>query len=359
MIRGSEIYRYLVIAAFVLPCICDAQDEVYPGYTWHSLGNGIYVHSQNNPLTGPVDGNSVVIVYDRGVMVVDTHINPAVARSVIKKIRSITDKPVTHVVNTHWHDDHTNGNHAYRQAFPDTKIVAHRATLKSLKEEWQVMEDQRRESYGSVDIGELRRVADSLEENDPNTAFGYRVYAGYVEALRPELPTMELVYPDTIFEDSLVYEFGDRTIHLKWLGRGNTDGDVVVWLPEDSVLATGDILVAPIPYAFDSPMLDWAKTLGQLAALDVATIIPGHGSVQHDKQYLRRVRMLLESTVDAVRNAHDDGVAHADLAEAVDLRSYESEFTNDDPEHVWAWHAYFVSPGVRSAWSSLGYPAPE
>ena len=90
------------------------------------------------------------------------------------------------------------------------------------------------------------------------------------------------------------------------VGRGYTDGDVVVWLPEDRVLVTGDIIVAPIPYTFDSPMLDWIKTLEQIATLDVATIIPGHGSVQHDKRYLRRVRTLLESTVNAMRNAHDD-----------------------------------------------------
>jgi len=342
----------------VLPSLCGAQNEIYPGYKWHSLGNGIYVHAQNNPLAGPVDGNSVVIVNDRGVMVVDTHINPAVARSVIKKIVSITDTPVTHVINTHWHDDHTNGNHAYREAFPGIKIVAHRATLESLMEEWQAMEDQRREAYGSVDVGELRRAADSFEENDPNSAIGYRIYADYVEALLPELSTMELEYPDTVFEDSLVYEFGNRTIHLKWLGRGNTDGDVVVWLPEDRVLVTGDILVAPIPYAFDSPMLDWIRTLEQVATLDAATIIPGHGSVQHDKRYLGLVQSLLESTVNAVRNAHDNGTAYADLANAVDLSEYESEFTDDDPERAWAWRAYYVSPGVKSAWSSLGYPLP-
>jgi hypothetical protein len=71
------------------------------------------------------------------------------------------------------------------------------------------------------------------------------------------------------------------------------------------------------------------------------------------------VRSLLEATVNAVREAHDDGVAYADLADAVDLAAYESEFTNDDPEYVWAWRAYFVSPGVGSAWSSLGYPVPD
>jgi cyclase len=357
--QGLEICKYIFIAALALPGICGAQEEIYPGYAWHSLGNGIYVHSQNDPLAGPVDGNSVVIVSDDGVFVVDTHINPAVARSVIRKIRAITDSPVTHVVNTHWHDDHTNGNHAYREAFPDVKIIAHRATLRSLRKEWQAMEDQRRETYEPIDVVELRQAATLLEEDDPDKAIGYRVYAGYVEALRPELPGLQLEYPDTVLEESLVYEFDDRTIHINWLGPANTDGDVVVWLPDERVLATGDMLVAPIPYAFDSPMLEWINTLIQIEALDVATIIPGHGPVQHNKRYLARVKSLLEATVNAVRQAYDDGVSYADLAQAVDLSAREREFTNDDPEHAWAWRAYFVTPGIASAWSSLGFAVPD
>jgi glyoxylase-like metal-dependent hydrolase (beta-lactamase superfamily II) len=280
------MYRYLLIAIFFVHGTCAAQVEVFPGYTWNSVGSGIYVHSQNDPLAGPVDGNSVVIVSDQGVLVVDTHINPAVARAVISKIRTVTDKPVTHVVNTHWHDDHTNGNHAYREAFPDVTIVSHRATLNALKTEWQAMEDQRRDAYESVDVEELRRAADSLDESDPSTAIGYRVYAGYVEALRPELPTMKLVYPDTVFEDSLAYDFGNRSVHLEWMGRGNTDGDIVVWLPDDRLLVTGDMLVAPIPYAFNSPSRagcvddysrTWSRTARQTVSCPRAVVAPGHG----------------------------------------------------------------------------------
>ena len=91
------------------------------------------------------------------------------------------------------------------------------------------------------------------------------------------------------------------------------------WLPEDGILITGDILVAPIHYAFDSPMLDWGETLERIAALDAETIIPGHGQVQRDKRYLARVQMLLEGTVDAMRNARNAGVAYADLASTVNI----------------------------------------
>ena len=336
-----------------------AQDVIHDGYHWHAVGEGIFVHSQVNPLTGPVDGNSVVIVGDDGVVVVDTHINPAVTRSVIARIRELTDAPVTHVVNTHWHDDHTNGNHEYRKAFPEVQIVAHQATLESLREEWQAMEDQRREGYASIDIPQLLAEADRLAADDPDTAISFRVYAGYVEALRPELPELVLEYPDTVFGDSMQLDIGGRIVELRWLGRGNTNGDVVVWLPDDKVVITGDILVAPIPYAFSSPMVEWTETLARLRLLDAEIIIPGHGAIQHGDAYLETVRELLIDTLQAVRDAREAGVGYADLASKVDLRDHEARFTGDDPELGFAWRAYFLSPGLNSAWTSLGYPVPD
>jgi glyoxylase-like metal-dependent hydrolase (beta-lactamase superfamily II) len=352
-----RLFPFVAALTLLVPVVY--ADEIYPGYEWHELGDSIYVHSRVDPLAGPVDGSSTVIVNSEDVFVVDTHINPAVARAVIEKIRKITDKPVTHVVNTHWHDDHTNGNHAYRQAFPDVKIVAHRATLASLREEWQPMEEERQANYKAIAGRDLLAAADAVEADDPERAMGIRIYAGYRDALEPELPTMELVYPDLLFDDELVFERGERTIVISWLGRGNTEGDAVVWLPEEKVLITGDVLVAPIPYAFDSPMGDWIGTLGRMAELGAETIVPGHGAVQRDTRYLKQVARLLEATLSAVAEAKAAGVAYADLGEAVDLSELEGLFAGRDPMRGYAWRSYYLAPGLESAWTSLGYPAPE
>ncbi|MEL7447858.1 MAG: MBL fold metallo-hydrolase [Pseudomonadota bacterium] len=332
-------------------------EQVYPGYRWQEVGNGIFVHGADDPLAGPVDGNSVVIINDSDVVVVDTHINPAAARAVIGKIRDLTDKPVSTIVNTHWHDDHTNGNHAYREAFPEAKIVAHRATLAALRKEWPAMEEQRKTAYAALEPDQLIAAADKLD--DEAKAISYRVYAGYIAALKPELPTMELVYPDTVFEQELVLSTGKRRIVAEWLGRGNTEGDIVVWLPDDSVLITGDLLVSPIPFAFDSPMVAWTETLGSLQAKQAKTIIPGHGDIMRDDAYLARVSALLKTTVAAVRKAQQYEVPYENLADAVDLSTFENDFTGGDAEKTFAWNAYFVSPGLKSAWVSLGFDVPE
>lgn len=352
------MWRLVLIAVLSLPVTCAANEEIYPGYGWQELGDGVFLHTQTEPLAGPVDGNSVIIVSDDGVLVVDTHINPAVTRAVIDKIRVITDVHVTHIVNTHWHDDHTNGNHAYRQAFPDARIIAHKETLKALRDEWQAMEDQRRSAYATVDVAELLRRAADPAQTDAETAIAYRLYAGYVKALRPELDSLQLEYPDTVLGDTLVYEFGSRRVELRWLGRGNTEGDVIVWLPEDRILVTGDLLVAPIPFAFDSPMQDWVGTLARLGELNARVIVPGHGAPQYDGRYLAAVQQLITGTANRVRKAAEDGIEFADLASAVDLTDFELEFAGEDAERRWAWQNYFVVPGLKSAWASLGYPLP-
>lgn len=351
------VIKVICTALFLAAGSTASGEEIYPGYTWQALGEGIYLHSSTNPLAGPVDGNSVVIVAGGEVFVVDTHINPAAARAVVKKIGEITDSPVTTVINTHWHDDHTNGNYVYRDAYPDAKFVAHAATLAALREEWQAMEDGRREAYADADVETL--LATAGNQDDPDRALMFRVYAGYVGALKPELPTLELVYPDTVFNDRLEFSREGRRIVIEWLGRGNTDGDVVVWLPDDDLLITGDLLVAPIPFAFDSPMLDWVTTLERIRDLDATTIVPGHGAVQHDSDYLEQVHALLQATLDEVRDAHASGVAFENLADEVDLAGFEARFTGGDPEKAFAWDSYFLSPGVASAWTSLGYALPD
>jgi glyoxylase-like metal-dependent hydrolase (beta-lactamase superfamily II) len=355
--RGVSCPELGWLLALVFAADACAQEEIYPGYRWQAVADGIFMHSSVNPLAGPVDGNSVVIVNEDEVVVVDTHINPAAARAVIQKIRQITDRPVPKIVNTHWHDDHTNGNHAYREAFPEASIISHKSTLATLKREWPPMEKQRQESYASVEAEQILEAADNLE--DANQALGYRVYAGYVAALKPELPTLQLVYPDTVFEDQLVFKSGSRRIVVQWLGRGNTDGDAIIWLPDDELLITGDLLVAPIPYAFDSPMTDWIETLQRLSEKGAKIIVPGHGAVQHDTEYLQLVLTLLRNTVVAVRVAQENGTPFSALMDAVDLSDLEKRFTGGDAEKSFAWNSYFLAPGLESAWVSLGYPLPE
>ena len=202
------------------------------------------------PYAGPVDGNSVVIVNENDVVVFDTHINPAAARAVVAKIKSITNNPVSYVINSHWHDDHINGNATFKDAFPDAVILAHSYTAQRLEIGWKAFEDGRIAAYGAVTVDAINNAADGLEATDPDRAISYRVYGGYVEALKPELPDMELAFPNQHVDDTFEIDGGDRKIQVKFVGRGNTNGDLIAWLPDEKILITGDILVGACALRF-------------------------------------------------------------------------------------------------------------
>lgn len=78
-----------------------------------------------------------------------------------------------------------------------------------------------------------------------------------------------------------------------------------MWLPDDDLLITGDLLVAPIPFAFDSPMQDWLATLERVKAVGAGALVPGHGSEMRNNDYLEQVQALLETTLSEVGDAHD------------------------------------------------------
>ena len=129
-----------------------------------------------------------------------------------------------------------------------------------------------------------------------------RTRAGEIAALDrgvlPELKAAGEMPPSLTFVDELVLQRGDRRIDVRWLGRGNTRGDTVVVLPKERIVATGDLLVHPIPFGILSYYEEWPVTLGKLDALPVDVLFPGHGPVMHDRAYLHQVQGLLRALVD-------------------------------------------------------------
>jgi hypothetical protein len=108
-----------------------------------------------------------------------------------------------------------------------------------------------------------------------------------------------------------------------------------------------------------SPRSRSRSTRQRLDRYGARTLVPGHGPVQGDNRFLRQVTSLLEETIVAVRDAHARGIGYGELADQVDLASQERRFTGGDPEKLFAWRSYFLTPGLQSAWKALGYPVPE
>jgi glyoxylase-like metal-dependent hydrolase (beta-lactamase superfamily II) len=139
--------------------------------------------------------------------------------------------------------------------------------------------------------------------------------------------------PSLTFDHALDIDLGNREVQLRFLGRGNTGGDVVAYLPAEKILIAGDLLDHPVPYAFGGYPHEWIRTLQAMALLDVATIVPGHGEVQAGKAYLLEVIDLLQTVVTATNaavSARGSAATVEDVARSIDLGRFRKSMAGSD-----------------------------
>lgn len=281
------------------------------------------------------NGNSVAIVGSDGVLVFDTFTRPSTARRLVAEIRRITSQPVRWVVNSHWHPDHWSGNEIFAREFPGVEILASEETLRwmrntanawpallttNLKKSEAALEQERatrKAADGSpVSDERLKKDEDELRLEREFTA----------EAL-----TVRRTFPTTTYADSLAIQRGGRDLRLMTV-VGDARGSTVLWLPKERILITGDVVSYPVPY-FTPPIVQHAKTLRTLAALDPSVIIPGHGPAWRDRDYLNLEAELFESIVGQVTEAEQRGlVTEEEIKKVVDVERFRARFSHGDPE---------------------------
>lgn len=335
--------RALPALLLLLTALPAAGDDAYTvGY--ESLAPGVYLVRRPEPLREPVEANALFIVNEEDVIVFEGGGAPIVAERTLAFVREVTDKPVTHLVNSHWHGDHNLGNQVWRAAFPELRIVGHPETAKAMTgppmsyvERYQPMlEELVQEWTAEQDKGELSAARAAMLPD--------------IVLMRDEFARTEVVPPDLLVSEQLVLERGGREIRVLHLGRGNTPGDLVLWLPKEKVLASGDLVVHPIPYGFGSFPADWIETLGKLAAFDFELLVPGHGDVMRDDAYIRRLQAML---TDVRRQASESVAEGLDLdatRKALDLTPFAEEFAGDDEDRRLKFENWWRLPIARSAW---------
>lgn len=299
------------------------------------LAEGVYAIQHKGSNSGNISGNTTVIIGDREVFVVDSGYLPSAAREDIAQIRQWTDKPVGYLLNTHFHNDHNNGNKAYLDAFPALAIVAQVET----KQDMDLIQP------GNIERTPKQLAATIAVLKQGKTPDGRTLSADEKKQVRDLLPSLEqeeaefktMVYqpPTLVFTDGLDIDIGNREVQVKHLGRGNTPGDAIVYLPKEKILVAGDLLVHPIPYTYDGYPAEWVQTLQSMAHLDAEIIVPGHGPVLRDKTYLYLVTDLLKSAVEQLR-ARIRQIGHPgfhsldDVKGSVDLTPFRLRFAGND-----------------------------
>jgi len=143
---------------------------------------------------------------------------------------------------------------------------------------------------------------------------------------------------------------GRREVQLMFLGRANTPGDAVIYVPDSKVLITGDLVVYPVPYPYGSFFGEWIDAMKKLEAIDAAVIVPGHGPVMYDKTYIALVVELLEATRTQAAEAFKRGLKAEEAVKAVDLSAFRPRFVGDHPEREFVFDQGYKPAGVVRAY---------
>jgi glyoxylase-like metal-dependent hydrolase (beta-lactamase superfamily II) len=283
--------------------------------------------------------------------VVDANLTPSSARAVIASIRTITRKPVRYLINTHFHDDHVAGNQAFVAAYPGLDIIAHPLTrdditgagptaraqfAKSLPGNVAYARSQMRAGKGFDDLPLTPRKREVLIAD---TLLANRFVA--------EVPSIRVTAPTITVSDRLVIERPGRTIEIRYLGRGHTEGDLVVFLREDGILAAGDLVGAPVPYAGTGFIAEWAETLERLGAMRPRVIVPGHGPVIRDTTTVPLLARALREVDGAVRRGVADSLSVQKIVAGTIMDETRNAFTHGDSGFDELWQMYFLSAAAQ------------
>jgi cyclase len=349
----------LIAVSMTAPSRGEAQGS--PSFTVQKLTDGVYASLRTEPIGLGVDANNLFVVGPDGVVVVDTNFGPSSTRQVLAELRRITAKPVTHVVFTHWHDDHVLGGQVYRDAYPAVQFVAHAATKEYLPGRGLAARKAQVENLPG--FATALRAALDQGKNLGGAALTDEERAGFTSDLRlidsylKDAPSFDVPLPSLLVTDTepVIIKSGSRQIEVRHIGRGHTAGDVVVHLPQDGIVATGDLVVAPIPLVGgdQSHVTEWAATLDRLIAIGPRTIVPGHGPVMHDVSYVRQMRNLFSTITFRAKEAVGRGETLEQARKTLILDDVRKQFAGESRLREFLFRNYVTGPSITSAFTAL------
>ncbi len=178
-------------------------------------------------------------------------------------------------------------------------------------------------------------------------------FAEAVDAQMVECDAMQFQGIDHPMTGKRVIDLGGRTVELSFLGRGNTAGDVVAYIPDAKVVLTVDLVVHPFPFATQSYISEWAAVLRALDRMEFTQLVPGHGPVMRDRTYLHDVTAVLAAIDSQARAAYKSGMTAEELRVAIDLSSFSERFAHGDPFIKANFDAQVKGPAIERMWQQL------
>jgi cyclase len=286
-----------------------------PAFTFNKIADGVYHAIGTGSLV--VMSNAAIFEGERDVLVVDSHVTPGGAWALQEELKAITPKPIRWVVNSHYHFDHSHGNQIYG---PEVQIIGHDFTRSQMMAGKSQDSPAREFFVGGIPNtiktleGRLAAAKDAKErETIENMLAVQRNHLDGVNGVKPTPPTLTL-------SNTMTLHLGSREIRILFLGRGHTAGDVVVYLPKERIVATGDLLINGTSYMGDAFFTEWIQTIETLKGIDFETVLPGHGRSFTGKEQLGHWQAYVRDFWEQAQKFHKAGTPWEEAAKLVDLR---------------------------------------
>lgn len=236
--------------------------------TFSEIGPDLYA------FTAEGDPNSAVIVGEDGCLVFDAQATPAMANSVIERVRTVTDKPIKYVVLSHYHAVRVLGASAYK-------------------------------AQGVVASAETYRLIEERGQQDWDSEYGR-----FPRLFRDAESIPGLTWPTLTFEHEMSIFLGKREVKLMQVGAGHTSGDIVAWVPDAEVMFSGDLIeYHSACYCGDAHLREWPMTLNEIRSINPKSIAPGRGDALKGKGMVREAIAMTRDFVTSLYGAAEQSVA--------------------------------------------------
>ncbi|MBZ5492575.1 MAG: MBL fold metallo-hydrolase [Acidobacteriia bacterium] len=351
---------FVILLAFVhfVPLKCMAAD--FGKVSSQKVAEGVYLFTTTPYADVGLSGNSVAIISDEGVLVFDSCATPQTAATVLAEIRTLISKPVRYLVNSHWHWDHWGGNQTYQAAFPGLQIITHEKTrelMLTVEPRWNE-KGLKADLPQFLDGFEKQITAAKAKNAPPERVKAAEDRLAVDRDFLAQKLALHKTYPNVTFTDSMTIMLGGREIQLLH-AQAITTGDTYLYLPKEKILITGDILLAPYPFAIGGTYpAEWLRTLEKFAALTPNLIIPGHGDAETSTDFLRGNIALFQEVMQQVRADKATGMTVEQTTEALNKQNAElaAKIGIKDSETAGAFKDYFLNVFVKRAYRELDGP---
>jgi glyoxylase-like metal-dependent hydrolase (beta-lactamase superfamily II) len=345
LVRPITLFALAAVAAGVRPAAAPrslggAQTPVTaasaqtPHIDVQKIADGVYAAIRREPPGLLPNANSVFLIGDDGVTVIDTTLTSGSARELLTAIRALTDKPVRTVINTHLHDDHAAGNALFRAEFPQAEFIAHAGAAAAAgdgganRRVWIDMAPRMIQQLQLSIEQQIGLGGGALTDDERDS---YQRDIATIGQYAAEAPLLQAIAPTRSVDGRLTLTRAGRTVDIRHLGRGHSAGDLVVDLPDDHIVVAGDLIAWPAPLlGASSHPLDFGLTVQRLLDLDPsAVIVPGHGPIMGDTTYAKLEVRLLESIKAQIESAIARGETLEQAKKSIRVESLRKEFARD------------------------------